>query len=272
MSKNALIKSFVDYVNEHQQIPHDKEDKKDMLRLMTFNVHLWTDLYHKPNIDRVKKLIIESNSDIVGLQEAVSFKRSATNIYDEYFKDTEYKYYAVCNPRYGINMILSKHPIQSTKVVNLGKTIGHNENRYALYVTIKNINIVLTHLDVYDESEITRLNQIKTILDYNRNYDNIILMGDLNSLKQDDYTNTRWKAINDSDKKRGLTTQVMVTNLINENGYTDSLGCVDVSVWSMRRVDYIYFSKNYPCKIVNSFTIPTLISDHFPVVCDIILN
>ena len=107
-----------------------------------------------------------------------------------------------------------------------------------------------------------------------RGFKDVIIMGDFNSLKKDDYTEEEWSHIINSNQKRYIKTMTLVTDLMNENGYTDSFkwtkrGRENVSVWSMKRVDYIYFSKNYPHKVLNSFTIPTLISDHLPVVCDI---
>jgi len=156
-------------------------------------------------------------------------------------------------------------------VKSLGTDPFMKVNRYAILCRIvlndKSIDIVLTHLDVYDETEKTRTEQIMKILEKT---DNDIIMGDFNSLRKDDYTDDEINKIIECNKNRDINTVFYVTESMALNDFvTDK---INMSVWSMRRVDYIYINKNSPYEIINTFTIPTLISDHFPVVSDIKLK
>ena len=163
MNRDQLIKHFVEYVDSGKDNTTNYDKTEKTLRIMTFNVHQWSDYKHIPNITEVKNLISKSNPDIIGLNEAVSFSKSPTDIYNTHFLDTEYKYFSLCNTekfKQGINVILSKYPIISSEVVCLGQDPINKENRYVIYaiILINNniVNIALTHLDVYDESEQTR--------------------------------------------------------------------------------------------------------------------
>lgn len=270
MSKNNLLKQFVSYVDSNKsEIPIKSEN---IVRIMTFNVHMWRDYKNEPNTDDVISLINSSNADIVGLTESVFFgDKKADKIIREHFKGTNYKYFALCNPKYGINIMISKYPITNVFVRPLGLDPSMKVNRYALLcriaLTDKSIDIVLTHLDVYDETEKTRTEQIMKILEKT---DNDIVMGDFNSLRKDDYTEDEWNKIVEINKSRNTETVCYVTDSMVLNDFvTDK---INMSVWSMRRVDYIYINKNSPYEIIKTFTIPTTISDHFPIVSDIKLK
>lgn len=274
MSKNDMIKQFVKYVKNEQKDFVMPEKNSDHFRIMTFNVHLWSDYKHKDNITEVLELIASSNADVIGLSEAVFRKDIAKTKIEEYFKDTEYKYFACCNPKFGINIVISKYPIVTAFVKALGQDPGMNLNRYAILCRIaldektgKTIDIVMTHLDVYDESEKTRTEQIMKILE---KPDNDIVMGDFNSLRKDDYDDQEWKKIEEHNKSRNVESVFYVTDTMKINDFiTDK---INMSVWSMRRVDYIYINKKSPYELVKTFTIPTLISDHLPLVSDIKLK
>lgn len=272
----TLINKFVNYVNNH--IDHnDYTINLNNLRIMTFNVHMWTSYNNKSNIKEVKDLISKSNPDIIGLCESLYRGQTTQNFYDQHFAYGVYKYYACCNERYGINIILSKFPIIFSHDVSLGKDPIKHINRHALFVTINvndnNLNIILTHLDVYDETEKTRLNQMNLIMKTIQKFkfDNCIIMGDFNSLRKSDYSLNEWNEIVNLDSLRNVQTKTLLIDYIESNNYVTHLNS-NLSVWSMRRVDYIYVSKDYPFDVTTTFTMPTLISDHFPIVIDIDLN
>lgn len=247
------------------------------IRTMTFNVHNWKDYAgNKETIDPIFDIICDSNADIVGINEGMYFGKNIYKKVKEYVELLEYKYFLECNNRYGINLLLSKYPIVSHKVIHLGTDPIHKKNRYALKATINvnntNVNILIAHLDVWDVTEETRLNQIKIIFEeIDSTY---ILMGDFNSLRRDDYTSKEWESFKADDKVRGITLQNKVIPYIEKNKFVDCFVkinkvCPKVSVWSMRRVDYIYVGEKFPHNIVNCDMFATIASDHWPIFMDI---
>ncbi len=149
-------------------------------------------------------------------------------------------------------------------------------NRYSLYCNIKinnkDIDIVTTHLDVFDETEETRLKQIQEIIDKYGN--DIILLGDFNSLQKRDYSEDYWDKITNDDKIRSVISQTKVTDYLKSIKMKDCYTKLHknepiISVWSMRRVDYIFMNKKTKYDVINCFIYPSLASDHLPLVVDI---
>lgn len=266
------------FKNDSKNIQNFVPKQNDTIRIMTFNVHNWTDYIGAKSMDNIFKIIAESNADILGINEGMYFQKGSKIQICEYAKLLGYKILE-CNGKYGINLLLSKYPIESSEVIRLGPDPIQNENRYAIkaLININNnlINIMLTHLDVWDETEETRLNQIKII--FSKINSSYILMGDLNSLRKNDYTETEWKNIKANDELRHVKSQHKVTKFIESNGFTDcfvQLGkpCPKVSVWSMRRVDYIYVGNDFQGIATNCGIYPTIMSDHYPMYIDVNIN
>lgn len=274
ISRSQLQETFKIYTNENITT---FKSKKNSLRIMQFNVHIWKDYLNVDSMDKIFDLIKISNSDIVGINEGLFFSNSTKNKIKEYIKDLGYDYFIECNGKYGINLILSKFPIIFKKIISLGKDPIHLENRYAVNVTInistnKNINILLTHLDVWDESEETRLNQIKLIL--NQIDSTYLLIGDFNSLRKSDYSGQEWNNLKEDSLLRNVEIQNKVTKFVESNNFVDCFVKINknppkVSVWSMRRVDYIYVGTAFPYNIIDCDVYPTLVSDHYPIYVDI---
>lgn len=269
---------------ELQRLFHDyvKQDKSNFamkqegnIRILTFNVHNWKDYLNRNSLETIFSVIINSNADIVGLCEAMFFKEDTKSIIIKKFSDVGYKFIEMCNERYGINIVFSKHKIVSKKIIHLGRDPIAQKNRYAIACTISTpaiINLVLTHLDVYDETEDTRFKQALKIID--NVDDTYIFMGDLNSLRQKDYSAKQWKLIKEKDEDRQICSQTKVTNLIELNDFSDSftklnVSCPPVTVWSMRRVDYIFIGNKFKYTIDGSYIYKTLASDHFPIYIDV---
>ena len=91
----------------------------------------------------------------------------------------------------------------------------------------------------------------------------------LNSLRRKDYTDQEWEFIVAKDLKRNVVTIEDVVPILESNNFNESFTeCskrLNVSVWSERRVDYIFgknvnFTKTSVCK--------TVASDHYPVYAD----
>lgn len=136
------------------------------------------------------------------------------------------------------------------------------------------IILVGTHLDVFDESGKTRINQMNAILaeiETEINDDKkIIVAGDFNSLRRADYNNSEWNAIVAIDKKRDVKSIEDVVTVLEKQKFVESFDACDVSikvsVWANRRVDYIY-GKNI--EFAQSGVLKSTASDHYPIYCDI---
>jgi len=275
MSRQLLNEFENDYKNnKHSFI----EKLIKGIRILTFNVHMWKDYNNKNKYSEILDVIKESNADIVGLQEALLFDKVVSGKYKKDFERLGYIYQSVCNDKYGINVLFSKKEILSTQIIKLKVDPIKKLARYAISASIKlsdikTINLVVTHLDVYDESEETRLDQIKQIL--NIIPVNSMIIGDLNSLRLKDYNADEWNQIVTHDKKRGVKPQTLVTDFLETNGYIECSNyrdkMINMTVWAIRRVDYIYVHKTFEHTIVEYDTYPTLVSDHYPVYVDILI-
>lgn len=268
-SKNKLIQLYKEYITTHSNI----FDIKNGIRILSYNVQLFLDINGNSSFDKLEKLITDSNADVVLLYEAVNGKHKL----EEIIKN-KYKYVKYCN-NYGINILLSKYPIDSCSVLRLSKDPVKKMNRYAIISNINvNNNIVklaMCHLDVFDDTEETRLVQIKEIL---QKIDNeYIILGDLNSLRKADYNKDEWEYLVKDCEERKTKAHTLVTDYIESNGYTDAWqlikkACPKITVWSMRRVDYIYIGKNFKYTINNCNLQFTDTSDHFPLYIDLKIN
>lgn len=269
-----LFKLYEKYTNENN---HEFPNKKNNIRIMTFNIHMWKNCRNNLTYHEILKVIQDSNADIVGLQEIMLYNKTIKNTYLEKMKEIGYTYHVICNNT-GVNAVFSKYAILYSDVIKLVRDPVANIPRYATHCKIqinnKDLDIVVTHLDVFDESEETRLTQIKHIL--NNTPTNSIIMGDFNCARKEDYTSEEWEDILKRDKKRNVDTKTNVSDYLKSNSFVDISEIVknkmDMSVWSMRRVDYIYVPIDFKYKISKYETYPSLVSDHYPVYVDIRLK
>lgn len=272
LMSNLLLKFKHDIkTNSKKFIQKNKSD----LRFLTFNVHMWKDINNKTKYKEIMNVIMESDADVIGLQEAMLYSSQIKEQYKKDFKKLGYYFSIVCNDKYGINMLFSREEIISHEIIKLKCDPINNLARYAIFAKINDVVVIVTHLDVYDESENTRLFQIDQII---KKLDNLypncptIIMGDLNSLRFDDYTCEEWLHIVNHDLLRNVVATTKVTNYLESNNFIEGSVLfntkINMSVWSMRRVDYIY-TRNLPHCITNYSTYPTNVSDHYPVYMDI---
>lgn len=243
------------------------------IRFLTFNVHMWKNFNNKIKYAEILEVIKDSNADIIGLQEAMLYDKNIAQKYKKDFEKLGCKYCVICNEKYGINMLFSKFPIISSKIVKLKQDPIQKLHRYAIIANIdigEQINVVVTHLDVYDESEQTRLDQIHTIInELNKStITQTIIMGDFNSLRFGDYSQDDWNRITTHDLKRNVTSMTLVTDYLEQQKFTTN--DISMSVWANRRVDYIY-TKKLVHPITMCCTYPTDVSDHYPVYMDILI-
>lgn len=278
LSKKQLVNKYIGYHEKLKNVNKiNLKKNRNTMRIMTYNIHMWYDCFDKTNVKNICDIIFSSKADIIGLQEIMFNKRTIQiKKFIEIAKENGYEYYRFCDVD-GTNCLLSKYPVIESKVYSLEKDSVENQNRYAIIGKIKInkkiLNIIVTHLDVFDETGETRKKQAHQIIDKLNINENYILLGDFNSLKQDDYEEKQWINIVKDDNKRGVDTICDTIPIFEKNNFVDcfskkSCEHYNNTVWSNRRVDYIMVKQNN-IKIDKCFVLHATESDHCPVVMDI---
>ncbi len=165
------------------------------------------------------------------------------------------------------NLLASKLPLIQTETLYIPDKV---ERRSAIISKIvlpdqQEILLVVTHLDAYDKTGETRRKQIQMIMNkIGKCKIPIIIMGDFNCLRRDDYIDEEreWIGVNSPG---GLDYETV--DLIESRGFKDLFGNLKYSVWSGRRVDYV-FVKNFNRTIEGTYLYYDDISDHISLIVD----
>lgn len=281
--------SCLDSRKTYSTFAHDDEQKvlvkcETDIRIMTYNVHGFKTKEFKNSLKQIVTTIGTIMPDILVLEEVYVHEPNEAITPQqlvELFKRHELKYFAFSKT--GINAVFSKFPFDHHEI-DLGEDSVTKTSRNAIVCRFRNIDqnndltVVGTHLDVFDDSGELRKSQVNKILDYLKTQptsyesNHVVITGDFNSLRRSDYTDTEWKHIVAEDAERGVSTITDVVPILEANNFEDSFhSCakkIIVSVWSNRRIDYIFghnikFSQTTEHRVVDS--------DHYPVYADISL-
>jgi endonuclease/exonuclease/phosphatase family metal-dependent hydrolase len=142
----------------------------------------------------------------------------------------------------------------------------------------KRLRIISTHLDHMNESErAAQIDHVVELVDTDFCKDDlIILAGDLNALKQADYSKLQWKILEDRARENdwSMPTDCIALNKLCDVGLQDSFitGTITESEFTahvgspMYRIDYVY---SRGLHVVKSFVDQSVkVSDHYPVIVD----
>ena len=167
-----------------KNINHEVAKKgENSLRVMTYNVHGFKNQKKRKNYEAIINCIIDIDPDILFLQEVFIYRRNET-FTDEKLIDSLKKigleHYRFSKT--GINAVFSKLKFneETTIELNLGIDPIYKLPRNSLIcqfidvVTLsgvdkninKNLTIIGTHLDAFDESGKTRIKQINKIINH----------------------------------------------------------------------------------------------------------
>lgn len=141
-------------------------------------------------------------------------------------------------------------------------------------------------LDVFDETGETRCNQMEQLHEeaMGCGLDDVVCLGDFNSILRTDYDEKHWQWILHQDDKRGVKTVTNAMDLIlHKYNWRDSFDEAiafqsqkktdykppPVTTWTMRRVDFVLLSPRFTLPIINAFVLYNTASDHLPVGIDI---
>jgi len=234
-----------------------------MIKVVTFNVHGWTDQSGADNLKGVKETLETLEADIVCLQEVVrghQLHRLATLLHFPHYHHVESGQFQTLAQS---DAILSKFPIVATEgsEINIGRFAqqrslvgmvvsipldhGSHTNNYEEDNESKEkeilkdeleqnnnmyLRIYCTHLDVGSERK--RIQQLDQLLEKIQSSDYAefghLLVGDFNALCREDYDEDQWnKLVSIRAKNRWEPPKSLLTKRLSELGYVDSLRCAE---------------------------------------------
>ncbi len=254
-----------------------QSDAASQIRVMTYNIHHGAGRDGKLDIDRIAEVIESEKPDIVGLQEVDKNFGSRSANQDQVKLLAEklgmFYFYGPAivgsdpeNPNLYGNLILSRFPIQESKVHRLANEKGM-EPRVCLESQIeinnRKFTFMVTHLN--HRVNRVRIAQVGDIMNRIENIDGpIVLMGDFNCLPPGEKDGTEWKE------------KTMPVALIMEK-FKDSFLLTqkkkESNVLDSRRIDYIFVSPDIASK-VKSYrqkrdSVTDVASDHMPVIVEL---
>ena len=277
----------------------DKSDwKKDIvqkneldIRIMTYNVHGFTDRKMRPTFDEILDIIQRVNPDILVIEEFVLYGVKRQITYPNFKKWLQkLGFITITTDRLCNNVLASKFQGDLSPTLELGRDPTHRIYRFASTIkiagkTIKrdsDLVVVGTHLDVYDELGKTRINQANLIVDcledmrVNQELTNdsnslvAIVTGDFNCLRRADYDQEQWAHIATVDAERGVDSmKTDAVDIFERADLVDASVCLDnpitLSVWANRRVDYIC---GRGINFKKAHTVQNACSDHYAMYAD----
>lgn len=220
--------------------------------IMTFNIHHGEGLDGRVNIKRIADLIQNEKVDVVALQEVDRYRwRSgymdqAKELAELLGMDMRFAPSLTYTAgQYG-NAILSRYPIEDSSYTLLP---GHKETRSLLEVTImvdsEPVRIATTHLGLSKEDRSLQLARISEMV---RHYDDpLVVAGDFN-MELDSFP---FKI--DTDQLTNVPLRAGVNSTFVDG----------------KRIDHIFTNRK---NVQSSWAIPTIFSDHFPVITRIRLG
>jgi endonuclease/exonuclease/phosphatase family metal-dependent hydrolase len=290
-----LKKNYLEYIKSNQYPL--KGEKKDNLRVATYNIHYWTDVWENNSLNKIMDDIKYINADIIFLQEVifgVKYKVNSKIINTESVIDRLDKlgYYTIfCNTLptwfggiYGNMMCIKKiyrDYINDTNYtfsksdkscIVSGSIEGTKETRCYIKLEFLNYLIIGFHLDVCSEKERKKqINHIIKLTNKNKNKNKkIILLGDFNTTDIDQYEDNTLKnnilkfVFNDN---RYQMNNNVIKSLYKQKfkSATEKLN-INLTVWSGIQSDYI-FTKGI--NKIQPQILYTNNSDHLPLIIDI---
>jgi len=205
------------------------------LRIVTLNVHFFTDINEQSNVHQLVRLLKPMSIDILALQEVLHTNRDAHVAPERHYhlkllSDLlELPYIAFCETVFEFgNALLSKFPLKHS--TNYYADVDKNlYKRGMLAVQIEheffrenNATFYVTHLDqIYEQARLQQIQLFEKFIDQNDSLQ--LVMGDMNSLTFSDYSNDYFHSYIDDIRQKNNWERPyeLVTQQMKVNGYTD---------------------------------------------------
>lgn len=258
-----------------------KNKKPPIVKVMSFNIAHGLGMDGVTNLERTASILEDSCASIIGLQEVDRFFGERSSFIDqlEWLGNRLGMYTAyganldfasdqenMPNQQYG-NAILSKFPITYSKnhhMTPVKQWYGNDEQRGVLEVVIEigdvAINVFNAHLSLKDEELKLSVKEILALTEQSKFP--VIVMGDFNAPPF--YAPIRKMNRHFTDaflkQKRGDAYTYPSPYSYNMTG---------VELKPVTRIDYIFFGPEI--EVAQTATISTNVSDHLPIVADLVL-
>ncbi len=175
--------------------------RENTLRLMCYNIHHGEGMDKVMDIERIGRLIMEINPEVVGLQEIDSIVNRSGNIDIMKLLGEQTGMYPTFGfsiyhdgGKYGNGMLTREKPLSVKKI----PLPGASEARTALIVELDRYVVINTHLSLTNEE---RTESVKIITEAAKLYDKpVFLMGDLNARPDSEpiqYLLNDWEILSD---------------------------------------------------------------------------
>ena len=154
------------------------------VKLLSFNVH------YKTNVNKVAEVLNDASADIVCLQECKKW----------HLKNLLSK----LKPKYHLFEVENSAAIL-TRFDKCQLVYKYNFTAHRSFVTIyvPDLRFFVTNVHLDNKKEKTRMEEVKGMLEEFRNqsWSPMVLAGDFNSLRRDDYSSEQWETISQVDFK-----------------------------------------------------------------------
>lgn len=267
--------------------------KPSFCRIATYNVHFWEDALEDDSFSKISKVIKKIDPDVLVLQEvALDLGEENRANLPETFKKLGYPNYCFAEtvPKmirqngFG-NAIFSKYPMKilATKIYSHFKEKRAYTHAVITLPNKESLNLFGTHLEV--DGEATRFKEINELISaIGEKFENVIIAGDFNAIKQDDYCEEigatgLWDIVTADYKNytqmKNAKIPTQVHDHLKKNGFVDCFTYTQkkkpiFTAWNGTTVDFLYLKKkNWKLPIQNCCNYFDAASDHTPVIMDI---
>ncbi len=235
---------------------------KDKIKVISYNIHAGRDADGGFNLDRIAHIIAEENADMVGLNEVDQGTRRSKGLDQaKYIADKLHCHYVFgkainhSGGEYG-NAFLCKYPVAASKNHRLPvHSSAISEPRSMLECDVnrngKLIKVFTTHLGL---SKAERQLSIQYIFNVLGAMDtSVVLLGDFNLVHAKDFEELLplGNVLRDTAEDIGDGSDLLTFDSRNPRA----------------KIDYILSSKDM--KTLNTYTRPSVASDHLPLICEL---
>lgn len=286
-AKKAFLQDVENNYYENDLIPNKTDS---IVRIMTFNVRMWTNLMDQSNFEEIGHLVKKLDPDIVIFQEVMNWQKTY-----EYYINLGYDAQAVScittDPCFG-PAIFAKNCIITSSFGSIFKNQSSPQRqlsfvRLDINIRTTKISVYGTHLEVdnfhsKESMEHIRARQLEEIFNDSAQLppDSVVIIaGDFNSVRKDDYNyfinkHNAWDIITTLYYTQlGKKIALQALNLFAKNNYRSSFELLQwqnpkFTNWFCRALDYIFFSPS-AVNVRGSYVYYTPLSDHLPIIVDV---
>ncbi|KAJ5079664.1 hypothetical protein M0811_03973 [Anaeramoeba ignava] len=282
-------------------------ESKNLIKIASFNVHMWSDRDDTFSIERFKKTIEKNLPDILCLQEVVC--PFVFPIYDaidqqqseecedalKYLANTfgmEYHFYPSYQSDFGNAILFNKSKLKGEQILYKEVSSKKNDKRSFGVVSFDfnsfTFDVCCTHLDhISEETRLKQLDEIFNSFKENQIFEKYhFFVGDFNSLSlAEDYSLQNWEKIEKVRRKNfwELPKLDVYKRITQKENYIDCWKKIhpeikdEFTCWAQTRIDYIFasqkvFQTESPFKLLSSYSINSNASDHKLIISEFLVD